>query len=113
MNAIGSITTMKEFLSRNNISFSNGRVLDYFNVVYFIGNDLKFNRNIKVLFDFIHTDFTKNIALLDNDIDSEEYYVEFSSKYQSYSFDEENNHFIISSKGDNKHGKPYRVIISK
>jgi len=66
---------------------------------------------MQVLFDFIHTDFTKNISLLDNEIDSEEYYIEFSSKYQSYSFDEENNHFVISSNNDNKHGKPYRVIV--
>ena len=106
MNAVDGTTTMKEFLSSNNIFFSYGRVLDDFNVLYFVGNDLKFNKNIQVLVDFIHTDFTRNIALLDNDIDSEEYYIEFSSKYQSYAFDEENNHFVISSNGNNKHGKP-------
>lgn len=106
------VETMKEFLTHNNISFSDGRVKEDFNVSYFIGNKLKFEEEIEVLFDFIHTDFTRNISLLDNDIDSEKYYTEFTSKYQDYDFDKPNNHFIINSNGPNKHGKPYKIIIT-
>lgn len=104
-------TKMKEFLSNNNIPFNNGKVYEDFDVSYFVGKNLKFNETMKVLFDFIHTDFRTNISLLDNDLDSEKFYTAFSPDFQNYSFDEEENSFIIEHTAPNKHGKPYKVII--
>lgn len=106
------VEEMKKFLSHNNISFSKGRIVEYFNVSYFIEDKLKFTKKIKVLFDFIHTDFTRNIGLMDNDIDSMDYYTEFTPKYQTYIFDKEDNNLIINSNGANKHGSSYKIIIS-
>ena len=106
------VERMKEFLRNNNIPFSDGRVKDDFNVSYFVGNKLKFTKTIEVLFDFIHTDFTRNIAFLDNELSSKKYYTEFTPKFQDYSYDKENNNFIINSQGSNKHGEPYEIIIS-
>lgn len=101
---------IKEFLTYNGFSFTEGRVSEDFNVAYFKGKSLKFNRLVNVYFNFIHNDFGSVISLQDNDIDSNKYFTGFSLTYQDFEFNEEDNNLIID--GTDRSGNPYQVIIS-
>lgn len=102
--------SIKDFLTHNGFSYTDGRVKDYFNVVYIKAKSIKLNRPVEVFFNFIHNDFGDVISLLDNDIDSHKFFTGYSLNYQTFEFNEEDNQLIID--GSDKTGNPYQVIIS-
>lgn len=113
MGYIEGIEEMKRFLTHNQLSYSRGMVMKHSNVSYIIDSKIKFTKFVQVLFDFNHTEFSRNISFLDNNTDSKKYYTEFTSKYQDYNFNDEDNNFIINSTvSNNKYGAIYQVVIS-
>ena len=86
---------VKDFLSFNNINFSDGFVIKEFYFEYFIDIKLRHRGNSRIKFQVQHPEFTG-----------------FNAKFQIYKFDEKENVFVINSKNsNNKFRKNYEVRI--
>ncbi len=103
---------VKDFLSFNHIDFSRGMAIEEFDIVYFVGSELRYRGVDKVKFVVQHPEFTNDLEILT--LDTDIYHASFNARFQEYSFDEINNIFYIVNKTtNNKFKSSYKIKITK